>query len=88
MQRAKRLDRRADQLLDLGGVRANRVSFVSTHVESLDLTRATLRNFDLRGVSLRTINGIEGLKGATLNSMQITEFAPLFARQFGITVED
>ena len=74
--------------LDLGAATANRVSFESTQINNLDLTRSTLTNFDLRGVELRQLGGVEHLKGATLNSYQLAELAPLFARKLGIVIDD
>jgi hypothetical protein len=74
--------------LDLGEAKANRVSFVNTTVNSLDLTRSTLQHVDLRALEMRRLSGLEGLKGATVNSFQVSELAPLFARQLGIKVED
>ncbi|MFZ4894915.1 pentapeptide repeat-containing protein [Plantibacter sp. Mn2098] len=72
--------------LDLGDATVNRVAFVDTQVNSLDLTRAKLTNTDLRGLELRKISGLEGLRGATLSEYQVSELAPLFAVHLGIVV--
>ncbi|MGG7463003.1 pentapeptide repeat-containing protein [Plantibacter sp. YIM 135347] len=72
--------------LDLGGATANRVAFIGTEVNSLDLTRATLTHTDLRGLELRRLTGLEGLKGATITEYQVAELAPLFAAHFGVIV--
>ncbi|MGZ0212047.1 MAG: pentapeptide repeat-containing protein [Actinomycetales bacterium] len=80
-------DCRIDEL-DLGAATANRVSFENTHINTLELTRSTLTNFDLRGIELRQLGGVEHLKGATLNSHQLIELAPLFARNVGIVIDD
>ena len=74
--------------LDLGEVKADRVSFAGTRIGTIDLTRAELKNVDLRAVELRRIVGLPGLKGATLTSEQVAELAALFADQLGIAVED
>ncbi|WP_026851551.1 pentapeptide repeat-containing protein [Glaciibacter superstes] len=74
--------------LDLGGATVQRVAFTDTAVRSLDVTRATLENVDLRGLDLCSITGLEGLRGATVNSFQVSELASLFATQLGIKVED
>lgn len=74
--------------LDLGGAKANRVAFADTEVGTLDLTRSTLKNVDLRGLDMRQVSGLDGLRGATMNSFQITQMAPLFAAQFGIRIDD
>nr|WP_245190191.1 pentapeptide repeat-containing protein [Leucobacter exalbidus] len=72
--------------IDLGGAKTNRVSFVDTEVGTLDVTRATLKHTDLRGLLMRKIVGLEGLRGATMSDYQITQLAPLFAAQIGIQV--
>jgi hypothetical protein len=74
--------------LDLGDAKANRVSFVNTTVNNLDLTHSTLQHVDLRALEIRRLSGLEGLKGATVNSFQLGELAPLLARHLGIKVED
>jgi uncharacterized protein YjbI with pentapeptide repeats len=74
--------------LDLGGAAAHRVSFVDTTVTSLDVTRAKLEHVDLRGARLLTLTGIEGLRGATVNPAQVSDLAAVFARHFGLTIED
>lgn len=72
--------------LDLGGASASRVAFVDTDVRSLDVTRSRLEHVDLRGVELRRLTGLEGLRGATLDPTQVSELAPVFAQHFGIRV--
>ncbi|MBH0025186.1 pentapeptide repeat-containing protein [Salinibacterium sp. SWN248] len=74
--------------LDLGAATANRVSFAHTQVNTLDITRATLTNFDLRALELRHVTGVEHLKGATINSYQLAEFAPMLAAHLGIVLEE
>jgi uncharacterized protein YjbI with pentapeptide repeats len=73
--------------LDLGGSRATRVAFTGTSIAALDVARATLTDFDLRGVELRSVRGLESLRGATITELQLAELAPLLADHFGITVE-
>ncbi|WP_394770834.1 pentapeptide repeat-containing protein [Lacisediminihabitans sp.] len=74
--------------LDLGGAAAHRMSFVNTTVTSLDVTRAKLEHVDLRGAELRGLTGLEGLRGATVNPYQVSDLATVFARHFGIKIED
>jgi len=74
--------------LDLGGAKALRVAFVDTVITNLDVTRSQLEHVDLRGADMRALSGLEGLRGATVNPYQVTELAPIFARQFGIRVEE
>ena len=73
--------------LDLGGATVNRLAFVDCTLNSLDVTRATLQNVDLRTLDLRRISGLEGLKGATMSSMQVSELASMFAEHLGIVVD-
>ncbi len=73
--------------IDLGGASANRIAFVDTTAKTLDVTRSQLENADLRGLEMREILGLDGLRGATLNDYQIAEMAELFARQLGIIIE-
>lgn len=74
--------------LDLGRARATRVAFRDSRVASLDLTGAALTHVDLRGLALQQLIGLEGLKGATLDSGQVALLAELFAERLGITVLD
>jgi uncharacterized protein YjbI with pentapeptide repeats len=74
--------------LDLGRARATRVAFRDCRIASLDLTGATLSHVDLRGLALQQLTGIEGLKGATLDSSQVALLADLFAARLGIDVVD
>jgi uncharacterized protein YjbI with pentapeptide repeats len=73
--------------LDLGGGRATRVAFSGTSIASLDVARATLSDFDLRGAELRSIRGLESLRGATITELQLAELAPLLADHVGMIVE-
>jgi uncharacterized protein YjbI with pentapeptide repeats len=74
--------------LDLGRARATRVSFPGSQVRSLDLTGATLTHVDLRSLDLQQLTGLEGLRGATLDSGQVAMLATLFAERLGIDVRD
>ena len=70
--------------LDLGGAAAHRLAFADSRVRRLDLTAAKLKHVDLRGLELRELAGLEGLRGAAMTPFQISELAPLFAAHFGI----
>lgn len=72
--------------LDLAGAKVNRLTFISTTIDTLDATNSTLRNVDLRGASLRQINGLAGLRGAIISSEQSLELAELFANHLGLQV--
>ncbi|PWB97682.1 pentapeptide repeat-containing protein [Salinibacterium hongtaonis] len=74
--------------LDLGGASVKRVAFVDTQLTGIDVTRATLADVDLRSLELRSITGLEGLRGATINSYQLAELASVLAANLGILVEE
>lgn len=73
--------------LDLGGCRGIRIALRNCRVETLDVTRAVLRDVDLRSTSLSSVNGLEGLRGVTIDDYQLSLFAPLFAEHLGLTVD-
>jgi uncharacterized protein YjbI with pentapeptide repeats len=70
--------------LDLGGAKATRVAFTNTSIRSLDVARATLLDFDLRGAEFSSIRGVDGLRGATITELQLAELAPIIAGHLGI----
>ena len=72
--------------LDLARASASRVSFRDCSIGTLDVRGATLANVDLRGADLSTVNGIAGLKGVTIDGIQLSLFAPLLAAELGIDV--
>ena len=72
--------------LDLAGAKINRLTFISTSIDTLDATNSTLRNVDLRGASLRQINGLAGLRGAIISGEQSLELAEVFANHLGLQV--
>jgi uncharacterized protein YjbI with pentapeptide repeats len=74
--------------LDLMGATANRVRFVNSQVASLNVQGAKLRDFDLRGAVVASIDGLVDLRGATLNPSQLSSMGPLFAEHFGLKIED
>jgi uncharacterized protein YjbI with pentapeptide repeats len=73
--------------LDLGGVRADRVAIRNCRIGTLDLTRATCVNVDLRGSEFSAVNGLEGLRGVTVDGDQLAELAPVLAAHIGLIVE-
>ncbi len=50
-------------------------------------TRATLVDVDLRTTTFATVNGLEGLRGVTIDDSQLSLFAPLLATHLGIRVD-
>ena len=74
--------------LDLGNAKAQRVAFEQCDVRSLDVTGARLSDVDLRGLDLAAIAGIDGLRGATMDGMQVALLATTLANHVGIRVVD
>jgi uncharacterized protein YjbI with pentapeptide repeats len=73
--------------LDLGGAKATRVAFRNCRIGTLDLTNATLHEVDLRGNEFAQINGLDGLRGATIDDYQLSLLAPVFAAHIGLRIE-
>lgn len=73
--------------LDLGGATAERLDFQTTETRVLDVTRARFTNIDVRELQFRQVNGLEGLRGATMSELQVAELAGVFAAHLGIVVE-
>jgi len=73
--------------LDLGGIRADRVAIRNCRIGTLDLTGARCVNVDIRGSEFSTINGLEGLRGVTVDDYQLSLLAPVLAAHIGLVVE-
>ncbi len=74
--------------LDLARATLARVSFTDCSIGTLDVRGATLSHVDLRGADLSTVNGVGSLRGATIDGMQLSLFAPLLAAELGLDVDD
>jgi len=74
--------------LDLSGIDARRVRFEDCRVGTLRLHGGSLSDVDLRGLEMRTVNGVGSLAGATVSSGQLSELAPLLAQHLGLRVTD
>jgi uncharacterized protein YjbI with pentapeptide repeats len=72
--------------LDLGGAQLERVEFQDCRIDSLLLHGARLKDVDLRGAQLDTLTGIGGLRGATIDALQLQDLAPLLAFEAGLRV--
>ncbi len=73
--------------LDLSGARATRVALQDCTLGTLTLDGAQLKEVDLRTSSFRTINGLDGLRGATVDDYQLQLLAPYLAESMGLRVE-
>lgn len=72
--------------LDLSEASATRVAFHRCSTATLTLHNTRLSDVDLRGLQMQAINGLDSLRGATINQSQLTELAPLLAAHLGISV--
>ena len=72
--------------LDVRTARLESVAFVGCTIDELNVSGATLTHVDLSGTTLRTLVGIESLRGATINYEQLLDLAPIFAAALGVDV--
>lgn len=70
--------------LDIAGATLNRVAFERTRITTLEAHHATLTDVDMREADIQRINGIEGLRGATMSVRQIENLAEVLAAMIGI----
>jgi uncharacterized protein YjbI with pentapeptide repeats len=73
--------------LDLGGFTGTRVAIRNCRIETIDFTRATCLDVDLRETTFSRVIGIQGMRGAILSDEQLAEFAPVMAGLLGIRIE-
>ena len=74
--------------LDVRTAELQSVAFVDCRVDELNVSGAKLSKVDLSGVRLRTLVGVESLRGAIISHDQLMDLAPLFAAQVGLEVRD
>jgi uncharacterized protein YjbI with pentapeptide repeats len=72
--------------LDTRSAQLRRVTFVDCTVDELDITGATLTAVDLSGARLRSLIGVESLRGAIIGEGQLLDLAPLLAAQLGLEI--
>ena len=61
-------------------------SFVDCAIDELSIAGATLVAVDLSGARLRSLIGVESLRGAIVSHDQLLDLAPLLAAQLGVEV--
>ena len=76
------------ETLDLPGASLERVSYHGCTVDELDLRHCRSSDLDLRGLSFASLNGIDGLRGATITEHQCLQLATVLATAAAITVVD
>jgi uncharacterized protein YjbI with pentapeptide repeats len=62
------------------------VAFVDCSVDELNVAGATLSKVDLSGATLRSLVGVESLRGAIVSRGQLVDLAPLLAAELGLEV--
>ncbi len=72
--------------LDLRGAGLEAVTFVDSRVDEVNVAGSTLYAVDLSGARLRTLVGVESLRGAIVSHGQLVDLAPLLAAQLGLEV--
>lgn len=73
--------------LDLRRTRLSRVALRDCTVGSMELDRASAKDVDIRSSQFSVVNGLDGLRGVTIDDGQLSLFAPLLAQHLGIVVE-
>lgn len=73
--------------LDLLEVVARRVRLSGTRIGQLNVQHADLRDVDMRGATFDAVDGVLGLRGATVSPDQLSLLAPLLAAGLGLDVE-
>jgi len=74
--------------VDFSGATLKQTTFTGCTLTRVDFSRTKLDRVDLRGAELGLIVGPEPLRGAIVNSAQLTVIAPLLAEAVGLTVDD
>jgi uncharacterized protein YjbI with pentapeptide repeats len=72
--------------LDARGAQLRSVGFVDCTMDELNIAEATLSKVDLSGARLRSLVGVESLRGAIVSHEQLLDLAPLLAAQLGLEV--
>ena len=64
------------------------LTFVDCKIDELNVTGATLSKVDLSGARLRSLIGVESLRGAIVSREQLVDLAPILAAQLGLEIRD
>jgi uncharacterized protein YjbI with pentapeptide repeats len=62
------------------------IGFVDCTLDELNVAGATLAKVDLSGARLRSLVGVESLRGAIVSHQQLIDLAPLLAAQLGLEI--
>jgi uncharacterized protein YjbI with pentapeptide repeats len=72
--------------LDLRTATLDTIAFVDSSLDELNVSGATLARVDLSGARLRSLVGVESLRGAIVSHTQLVDLAPLLAAQLGLEI--
>ena len=72
----------------LGRARCATCASTGCQLLRADFSQAALTRVDLRGSELEPVGDVGGLRGATIDAVQLAGLAPLLARAAGILVDD
>ena len=73
--------------LDLASCVGTRVAIRNCRIDTIDFTRATCLDVDLRDSTFSRVVGIQGMRGTILSEQQLTDFAPVMAGLLGIRID-
>lgn len=82
-----RFDGCAFDEIDLSDARLLRVAFEDCTAGRITLSGARGRHLDLRGLDFAALEGVDGLRGATVTTAQAASMAGLLADWVGLTIE-
>ena len=74
--------------LDVRAAQLRSVGVVDCTIDELNVAGATLSKVDLSGARLRSLIGVESLRGAIVSQAQLHDLAPLLATELGLEVRD
>lgn len=74
--------------IDLKLAKVERIKFENCRIGILNVENSNLKAVDLRGAEISQIQGIQGLRGATISEFQLAALAQDFAEHLGIRVLD
>ncbi|MGP9781100.1 pentapeptide repeat-containing protein [Glutamicibacter sp. AOP12-B1-11] len=74
--------------IDLQQAKAQRVRFENCRTGTLSVERANLSSVDLTGLEMSQVQGIEGLRGATISEQQLSSLSHEFAAYLGLRIKD
>jgi uncharacterized protein YjbI with pentapeptide repeats len=72
--------------IDVTDAELTMVGFVDSNVDDLNLQGASLSQVDLSRATLRTLRGLDNLRGAIVSQDQLLDLAPLLAEHLGLKV--